>query len=306
MIRSHRLALALALGVFTACAPTGSSTPPAGGSSAPGAQPARAAAPAEPDLASQAARLERERDANPNHVDTRVALGEVYYRIARDALDRDQDETRYLDYLALSVDEFVSASELDPSDQRPHFYLAVMDTYRGDIKQALRGFDNARRLQPSGIAYTNIAEIFIYMGAIDKAYSWNDMGVRRGAPASAVLFNEMLLAWREDDLRRAQSIFSRLRQHYPEAIETINVARLPKAPRHFEEFAAYCCGSPACGPYMKDPCGALELAVKEESLSEDATLRQLQIEIEKTRRLKKVYRQHKELDVEIEGAPATR
>ena len=37
--------------------------------------------------------------------------------------------------------------------------------------------------------------------------------------------------------------------------------------------------------------------------SESATLKQLRIEIEKTRRLREVYRQRKELDVEIEGAP---
>jgi tetratricopeptide (TPR) repeat protein len=287
------LSLPMAL---VACAPGGGA--PSG--AAPQARPVQVLV---EDLPAERARLERDRDRDPNSADVRVALGEVYYRSARDALDRNHDEERYLHFLALSVDQFVVAVEIDPRDGRPHFYLAMMDAYQGDIKKALRGFDNARRLTPSGVAYTNIAEIFVYMDRIEKAHRWNDMGLKRGAPHSAVLFNEMLIAWKEGDLREAESIFGRLRQHYPEAISTINVARLPAPPRRFEEFAGYCCGSPACGPYMKEQCYSLDLTVQEQELSEAAVLKQLRIEIEKTRRLKEVYRQRKELEVEIEGAP---
>ena len=55
---------------------------------------------------------------------------------------------------------------------------------------------------------------------------------------------------------------------------------------------------------MVEPCGQLQLAVREDELSETAVLKQLRIEIEKTRRLREVYRQRKELDIEIEGAPS--
>ncbi len=256
-------------------------------------------------LPDQRARLEGERDRDPSSVDARVALGEAYYRTARDALDRDRDEERYLIFLARSVDEFVAAVELDPTDDRPHFYLAMMDAYQGDIKKALRGFDNARQLAPSGIAYTNIAEIFIYMDEVDKAHRWNDRGTKAGAPPGAVLFNEMLIAWRENDLSEAERIFARLRQYYPESVSTINVARLPYPPSRFKEFAGYCCRSPACGPYMKDPCQSLEFAVHDQELSEAAALKQLRIEMERTRRMREVYRQRKELEVVIEGAPPT-
>jgi tetratricopeptide (TPR) repeat protein len=256
------------------------------------------------DLEGARAELERERDESPESVDVRVALGEAYYQLARDALDRERDEPRYLAFLEKSVGEFVTALELDPRDERPHFYLAMMDTYRGQLRQAMRGFDNARHLKPTGTAYTNIAEIYIYLGQLAKAQRWNDLGLRMGAPYSVGLFNEMLIAWKRGDLAEARQNFSVLRATDPETLRTINEARLPQTPRRFEDFAGYCCSSPACGPYMKEPCQALALEVREREISKEAVLKELRIEMEKQRRLRKVYEQRKELEVEIEGAPA--
>ena len=255
------------------------------------------------DLEGARAELERERDLRPDSADVRVALGEAYYQIARDALDREHDEARYLVYLEKSVSEFVTALEIDPRDERPHFYLAVMDTYRGNLRQALRGFNNARQLQPSGVAYTNIAEIYVYLGQLHKAQSWNDLGVKKGAPYGIGVFNDMLIAWKQGDLAEARQCFSELRASDPETLRTINVARLPQAPRRFEEFAGYCCSSPACGPYMKDACQALALDVREREISKETVLKELRIEMEKQRRLRKVYEQRKELEIEIEDAP---
>jgi tetratricopeptide (TPR) repeat protein len=253
------------------------------------------------DLAGAQAELEHARERQPRSVDVRVALGETYYRIARDALDRERDEERYLAYLERSVSEFVTALELDPRDERPHFWLAVMDTYRGDLRQALRGFRNARRLRPTGLAYTNIAEIYVYRGELHKANAWNDLGLRKGAPYGIGIFNDMLIAWKQGDLREARRCFAELRANDPETLRTINVARLPTAPRSFEDFAGYCCSSPACGPYMKEPCRALALDVRERTLSEEAVLRELRLEMETQRRLRKVYEQRKELEIEIEA-----
>jgi hypothetical protein len=256
------------------------------------------------DLEGARAALERERQRQPRSVDVRVALGEVYYRIARDALDRERDETRYLAFLERSVDEFVTAVEIDPRDPRPHFFLAVMDTYRGEVWQALRGFNNSRRLEPSGVAYTNIAEIYVYLGHLHKARRWNDLGMRKGAPYGAVIFNDMLIDWKDGDLRQARRHFAHLRTRHPDMIRTINVARLPEEPRVFEDFAGYCCQSPACGPYMKDACHELALDVREREISEETVLRELRIEIERQRRLRKVYEQRKELEIEIEAPPS--
>lgn len=257
------------------------------------------------DLEGARQELEQARDAHPNSADVRVALGEAYYQIARDALDREHDETRYLTFLEKSVSEFVSALEIDPRDERPHFYLAVMDTYRGNLNQALRGFNNARQLQPSGVAYTNIAEIYVYLGQLHKAQTWNDLGVKKGAPYGVGVFNDMLIAWKQGDLGEARQCFAELQASDPETLRTINVVRLPHAPRKFEDFAGYCCSSPACGPYMKDACKALALEVNERELSKEATLKELRIEMDKQRRLKQVYDQRKELDVKIDDTPPT-
>lgn len=255
------------------------------------------------DLDGARAELERQRERNPGSVDVRVALGEVYYRLARDALDRTRDEAAYLAFLERSVDEFLTALELEPRDDRPHFYLAVMDTYRGDLRKALRGFRNAKHLKPVGTAYTNIAEILIYMGKLDQARNWNQLALGRRAPYGAVVFNEMLLEWKLGDLRRARDRFAQLRASAPEMLREINVARLPEEPRRFEDFAGYCCGSPACGPYMKNACRQLSLEVQEREISEETVRRELVIEMEQQRRLQKLYQQRKELDIEIEEAP---
>ncbi len=255
-------------------------------------------------IADERARLEDTRDLDPASIDSRIALGEVYYRTAREFLDLERDEERYLLFLSRSVDEFVAAVELDPEDNRPHFYLAMMEAYRGDLDKALRGFRNALALQPSGVAYTNIAEIFIYMDRLTEAESWNDRGLRNGAPASAMMFNDMLMAWRRGDLEAAETIFGKLRDLYPEAVATINVARLPFPPERFVQFARYCCRSPACGPYMLEPCAGVGVTVEDHKLSADNALKELRIEMEKTRRLREIYRQRRELEVVIEGAPS--
>jgi tetratricopeptide (TPR) repeat protein len=258
------------------------------------------------DLEGARQTLERERDEHPRSADVHVALGEVYYRIARDALDREHDEARYLDHLERAVAEFVTAAELDPRDDRPHFFLAMMDTYRGDAREALRGFALVKRLRPTGVAYTNIAEIWVYLGRPDTAQEWNDLGLKKGAPYGAVLFNDMLIAWQAGDLPHARRIFARLREHHPEMLSTINVAPLPETPSRFEDFAGYCCGSPACGPYLEDACRELSLDVQQRELSAEAARRELEIEREKQRRLREVYEQHKELEIEVERDPAER
>lgn len=255
------------------------------------------------DLDGARAELEREREFRPDSADLRVALGEAYYQIARDALDREHDEARYLAFLAKSVSEFVTALEIRPRDARPHFLLAVMDTYRGQLREAMRGLNNARRLKPYGVAYTNIGEIYVYLGQLNKAQTWTDLGVKKGAPYGAGVFNDMLIAWKRGDLAEARQCFSELRATDPEMLRTINVARLPQAPRRFEDFAGYCCSSPACGPYMKDACKTLALDVRERELSKEAALKELRIEMEKQRRLRKVYDQRKELEIQIEPEP---
>jgi hypothetical protein len=230
----------------------------------------------------------------------RLALGEVYYRSARDALDWDDDEGSYLAFLEKAVDEFVRAAALDPQSPQPLFFLAMIDIYRGDLDAAQRGLRNVRRLGFGPIGDTNIAEGYVYAGDLVQASRWNESGRMRGAGLGPVTFNEMLMAWRGGDLAAARRSFALLRVQYPEMIRTINVAPLPTAPRSFEEFAGYCCGSPACGPYLEQACDTLSLPVKHREISNETLLRELQLEMETQRRLQEIYRQRKELEIEVE------
>ena len=251
------------------------------------------------DLQGATAMLEERRQQQPNSPEVRLALGKAHYLLARDALDREHDEERYLSELQLSVSEFISAMELSPSNSDPHLYLAAIDTYRGDLLSALRGLSNAKKLAPHGTSYANIAEIYVYKDDLRTAKSWNELGLTRGASQAHYEFNQMLISWREGDIRRARYLFDSLRTLDREYINTINMAKLPQTPRSFQEFAGYCCQSPACGPYMETPCQKLGFGVGERDLSEDAQLKELRIEMEKRRRMKSVYEQRKQLDIKI-------
>ncbi len=252
------------------------------------------------DLPTARRLLEKDRDDFPDNLEVRLALGEVYYRTARDALDWDGDEGRYLAYLEQSVDEFVEAVRLDPKQPDAHFYLAVMDVYRGDLESALRGFQNARRLRPGPIADTNLAEIYLYRGDLEEARRWNKSAYLSGGDIGTVTFNQMLIRWSEGDLDGARRRFEELRRRHPELIRTINAAPLPTMPRSFEEFAGYCCESHACGPYLEHACQGLGLEVGRREVSEETLLKELRLEMEKRRRLREIYRQRKELDIEVE------
>ena len=159
--------------------------------------------------------LERRRAAQPRSVPTRLALGEVYYRIARDALDRTGDEEAYLEHFALATEEFVTALELDPRQAEAHTYLGAMDAYRGDLDGALRGMRNARRLDGHPIHVSNLAEVLVYLDRLDQAREWNALAARKGAPYGAVTYNAMLIAWKAGNERTAEANFERLLVHAP-------------------------------------------------------------------------------------------
>jgi tetratricopeptide (TPR) repeat protein len=252
-------------------------------------------------MEARVASLEDARRRNPRSFRARMELGEAYYRLGRKLLDDEHDEARYVHYLGRANREFVAAAAIDPRQDGPHFWLAVGDAYRGDLQAALRGFNNTRKLHPSSpTPVTNIAEVYVYIGDVEKAVRWNDRGAAMGADPGALKFNDMLIAWRQGNLRVARRDFGRLRSLYPEQIDTINVARLAQPPRTFDEFAAYCCRSPACGPYMADSCQLLDLQVGVRDLSDEMILKELQIEIETKRRLQEIYDQQKELDIQVE------
>ena len=66
------------------------------------------------DLKTARRLLEEDRDKHPRSVELRLALGEVYYRSARDALDWYEDQGRYLVLLEKSVDLLTSLFDRFP------------------------------------------------------------------------------------------------------------------------------------------------------------------------------------------------
>jgi len=290
MRRAPARALLLAVLSVLACAPS------------PASRIQRAEAAADVgNLAAARHMLEEERRRSPDSAEVRVALGTVYYRLARDILDRGGDETRYLNYFERSLDEFVAAVELEPRHPDPHFYMAVIDMYRGDLRGAERGLQNTFRLRGSPLDYTNLGELYVYKGDLRSARDWSLKGLRQGAGAGPTTFNQMLIHWREGDLRGANRDFELLWRDHPYMLSTINAAPVPREPDSFEEYAGYCCGSPGCGPYLQEACADLGLAVKERSLSEEGALKELRIEMETQRRLRQIYESRKELEIEVES-----
>jgi len=174
----------------------------------------------------------------------------------------------------------------------------MIDMYRGDIKAAQRGLRDTRKLGFGPIGDTNLAESYVYAGNLTEASRWNESGRLGGAGLGPVTFNEMLIEWTSGNLAAARRSFDVLRVQYPEMIREINVAPLPSTPRRFEEFAGYCCASPACGPYLEKSCEALSLPVKHREISKETLLEELRVQMEAQRRLQEIYKQRKELEIE--------
>ena len=58
--------------------------------------------------------------------------------------------------------------------------------------------------------------------------------------------------------------------------------------------------SPACGPYLEHACADLSLEVGRREVSEETLLKELRLEMEKRRRLREIYQQRKELELEVD------
>jgi tetratricopeptide (TPR) repeat protein len=248
------------------------------------------------------AKLESERDARPNDPERRVALGGAYYRHARFALDQ-QDFTAYQAYLGKAMDEVLEGARLDPASPGPHFVMGVVAAYQGDIERAFRSFANMRRLAPrSWVTYTNLAEVMVYKGSERRDVErWLDRAEKLGANAAVVDLNLCLLTWRDGDLAAAERHFRRVVRLDPSVLESWNEAPVPKPIRTLPDLMAYCCGSPACGPYLAEACATSQLEVAKRELPAEVKRQELVIEMERRRKLERIYEKHKELEVQVEA-----
>jgi Flp pilus assembly protein TadD len=241
----------------------------------------------------------------PERADLYVGLGRAHFALADRAL-RDKEEERYTAELEKSQGHILRALELDPGSAEAHTILGIISAYRQDLKAAAQSFRIARRLDPlQPIHYLNLAEISIYQGRLTQARRYLAQGRKLGAPPVLVERNEVLAAWRDGDYVEAEDIFDDILELNP------GVARLIVQEwggegdvRSFEDMAEACCGSTACGPFMKRPCREMKQQIAERELQEETLRREVQLEIERAERMRGVLRDRRDLQIEVDEETA--
>jgi tetratricopeptide (TPR) repeat protein len=251
--------------------------------------------------ASELERLEQERDKKPKDPERHQTLGEAYYRHARRALDQG-DFADYQTLLGKAMDEVLESARLDPESAAPHVFMGIVAAYQGDLDRTLQSLANARRLAPrTWSAYTNIAETMIYRGSPRREVEvWIDRAERLGASSAVVELNLCLVAWRDGSLEGAERHFQRVRRLDPKVLESWNEAPVPKPIATLADLMSYCCGSPACGPYMAEACQESKLEVARREIPAEVARRELVVEMERRRKLKEIYSERKDLEIEVE------
>jgi tetratricopeptide (TPR) repeat protein len=271
-----------------------------------------AAAPAlaapEPDAtsvptAAQIAQLAKQRDKRPRDFERRDELGIAYYRYARAAFDRGEFP-EYEKYLGLAMDEWTESLRLRPENPTPHTFMGIVSAYQGRIDDALDSFQNARRLEPrAGVFYSNIAETMIYANRdAREVEGWLTRAQRIGVNPAILELNYCLLRWRDGKPEEAARYFTRALRMDPDVVRTWNEAPVSRPIQSFVDLTEYCCGSPACGPYLERACSAASLEVTRRELPEEVARRELLIEMERRRELERIYEQRKDLQIEVQRA----
>ena len=251
--------------------------------------------------ASELERLEQERDKKPNDPERHQVLGEAYYRNARRALDQG-DFAGYQSLLGKAMDEVLESARLDPESASPHVFMGIVAAYQGDLDRTLQSLANARRLAPRvWTSYTNLAETMIYRGSPRREVEvWIDRAERLGASSAVVELNLCLVAWRDGSLEGAERHFQRVRRLDPKVLESWNEAPVPKPIETLADLMSYCCGTPACGPYLADACKQSKLEVARREIPAEVARRELVVEMERRRKLNEIYSRRKDLEIEVE------
>ncbi len=241
--------------------------------------------------------LEKTVKEAPENVAVHVALGGIYLNQAQEALGKDEEEP-YVTNLALCQQEALRALELDPDSAPAHTLLAIVAIYRGDIKAAASGFNLAVQLDPVNWQhYLNLAEMEIYRGNLNRARRNIDLARRFRAPAGEVELVEVLCAWKLGDFTEARDIFDDVALLEPEVARTWNGASDIQT---FEDMAAHCCKLEFCGPYMQRACKQMDQQAAERKRAVETARKELELEAERQRRLKDVYRDRRDIEIEVQ------
>lgn len=254
----------------------------------------------EASLEDTAAKLEKKAARDPKDLDTQLELTEVYFKLARRELDAGNN-VEYVSYLEKSQAAVLEATEIDPRSPSTHFWMGVIAAYQGDIDRTLVSMKNALRLDPrSPVWYTNVAETYIYMGKISNARRYLKKARRLGSPAVYIEINESMAAWRQGDYVEARDIFDSAYGLNPAVVAVWNEAPVSEPIQSFEDFTRFCCSHIACGPYMADACTEMKHEVAQRGVDAETARREIVLEMERRRRLEGIYKEHQELDIEVE------
>ena len=248
----------------------------------------------------QIAELESARDKRPKSAERRDELALAYYRSARAALDRGEYPL-YEKQLAQAMAEWIESLRLEPENPSPHIYMGMVSAYQGRIDDTLDSMYNARSLAPGGaVNYSNIAETLIYAGRdAREVETWLSRAERLGSNPAIIDLNRCLLQWRDGNLDGAARSFRFARKLDPAVVEVWNDAPVATPIKTFTDLTAYCCGSPACGPYLEGACQKSALEVAHREVPEETALRELRIEMERRRELERIYKKRQDLEVRV-------
>ncbi len=246
------------------------------------------------------AKLEPLRDRYPQHARVRDELARAYYRSARQALE-DGRKAEYQQRLESALDEWVESVRIDPTRSHPHTMMAIVRLHQGDIGGSIANLRNARRLEPTNPKhYANLGEAYVYEGKLETAQRYLQHARRRGGSRAYIELVESLAAWKAGDLVEAEDLFSSAVATAPEVVGHWNEAPVARTIHDFDDFAEFCCGDVACGPYMKSQCRRAEHAVVERSVDAETVRKELLLEMDRRRKLNAIYQGRKDLQVEVE------
>jgi Flp pilus assembly protein TadD len=257
-----------------------------------------------------AQKLEQRRTEEPDDFDTRLQLADVYYQLARKALD-DGNQAAYVSYLSKAQAEILEAVRIDPTSPRPHTWLGIITAYQGDLNAAETSFKNALRLNlrermelRGGTYYSNIAHISVYQGKLGDARRYLDKGAKMGAPQDELDRISVLAAWKSNDMVEARDIFNSAVTLNPAFAETWDGAPLPRPMKTFDDFAAACCSNPTCGPHMEGACKREKQSVAKRELDLDTLSEERKLEVQRQTKLREIYKRRKDVEITVEDAPA--
>jgi tetratricopeptide (TPR) repeat protein len=271
--------------------------------------PDRSSAKSTPQSAStQAVKLEQVRRSRPRDIDSRLELADVYYGMARKALDAGRSE-EYVAYLRKAQDVVLEATRIDPKSPRPHTWIGIITAYQGDLDAAARSFRNALRLAQrgrngrllEGTYYSNVAHIAVYRGKLSEARLFLQKAMQARAPVDELDRIAVLAAWKANDMTEAREVFdSALITSSPSFASQWDQVDLPQPMKNFDDFASVCCRNPTCGPHMQNACKAAKQPVREREVTLDTLREEMELERERRRKLKEIYGQSKELEIKVD------